>query len=189
MLNKFFEERYDYLLECAYNILKLRGKTELAPELVTEALLYFTENQDTEKFKSKIKKHKLETLVVRWMTMQILWTNTRFKNEFIYNDTNTVSLSNNVDGTESWLLDILEDYENKSEEEYLADEKEVRDKLISIAEFINNQPLDQQLLFRDVFINGFNSSGKLATHTGLSRTGCWMLIKTLKDNIKNNYQN
>lgn len=181
-INKIFEERYEYLLECATNCLKLRNRTDLAEDLVTSAFLYFTKIQSTPKFKEKIKHYNLESQIVQWMKKQIIWNNTQFKQEHMSNNYNLVSINN-----DDYDL-ILEDEDVKSEEEYLKEEQIINDKLASIGEFIKKQPLDQQLLFRDYFINGYNSSGKISQKTGIPRTGCWLMIKKLKENIRNNYK-
>ena len=179
IINELFTDRREYLLECATNSLKLRGKYNnktLPNDLVTEAYFHITENE--EKMRDMILDGKLESIVVRWMKMQIVWNKTRFKKMWIYDDFRMISTSD-----ESFIDSLLVDT-SVTEEEVLENEKFVTESLTLIREFIKTQTMDQQFLFEDYYINGFNSSGKLAKHTGLPRTACYYLIKRMKDNLK-----
>ena len=181
IINKYFTERYDYILECANNILKNIKRQDLKYELVNDAYIYVQTNQ--EKLKDILEQGKIEAVVVRWMTMQIKWKDTQFKKAWVYpNKHHTQKL---LDDVEAYA--ILDD--TIPEEELLETEIENQDKLNYINMTIANDTLDQQLLFNDVFYNGINTSGKLAKHTGISRTGCYYMIKYLKDKLKNGYKN
>ena len=71
IINTFFTQRYNYLLECANNILKLIKRQDLKYELVNDAFFYISTNK--EKLKEELETGKIEAVVVRWMTMQIKW--------------------------------------------------------------------------------------------------------------------
>ena len=120
-------------------------------------------------------------MLINWMDKQIKWNNTQFKKNWIYTDKNLVNAE--FDDVESFI-DLDEEI---SEEEILSIEKEFQDKLASIQITISNLPIDKQILYQDVFLKGFKSGRKLAKHTGISETGCYYLIKDLKELIKNNY--
>ncbi len=174
-LDQLFKERYDYLLECSHNILKLVNRTDLDTTLLSDAYEYIISNPN------KIDEDNLEATIVRWMTMQIKWKGTQFKKQWIYADT---KIDTNIDTSH---IDSVDDV--ISEEELLRNEVIIEDKLRHIFNSINNDTLDQKMLFEAVFLNGINSSGKLAKHTGISRTGCYYLIKNLKTKLKDGYKN
>ena len=96
IINNYFSKRYDYLLECANNILKLIKRQDLKYELVNDAYLYIQTNQ--EKLKTLLEDGKIEAVVVRWMTMQIKWKDSQFKKARVYpNKHHTQKLFDNVE--------------------------------------------------------------------------------------------
>jgi hypothetical protein len=174
-LDQLLKERYDYLLECAHNILKLVNRTDLDTTLLSDAYEYVIANQH------KIDEDKLEATILRYMTMQIKWKGTAFKKQWIYVDK---KINTNVDTSSLNEID-----ETITEEELLQNEVIIEDKLRYVFDTIGNMTLDKKLLFEAVFLSGINSSGKLAKHTGISRTGCYYLIKDLKTTIIDGYKN
>ncbi len=178
-IEEFFIKRYDYLLECSTNILKLIDKQSLKTELLSDAFIYINENKD--KLQHLIDDGKIEAITVRWMTMSVKWNNTPFKKNWVYPHKNE---------SES-LLDDVETYsiieEDISEEDYLQQEMDIQNKMNHIHHFISNQPIDQQILYDLVYNKEINTSGKLSRHTGIPRTGSYRLIEQLKKNIKNSY--
>ncbi len=179
IVNQFFSEKYNYLIECANNILKLIKRQDLVYELIGDCYLHITTNK--EKLNDLIINGNIEAISIRWMTMQIKWKDTQFKKAWIY--PNKHHTSRLLDDVESYAIidNII------PEEELLAYEIETQDKLNYLYAKINNETLDQKLLFNDVFNLGINTSGKLSKHTGISRTGCYHMIKNLKDNLRNGY--
>ncbi len=174
-INELFNTRYEYLLNCAKNILKLIRRQDLKYELVTD--LFFYLNNNKEKIQPQIDKGKLEAVAVRWMTQQIKWPDTKFKADWVYPSKFTTSAA--FDTVEAYIIHDDE----ISEEDYLSQEKEIQDKMNHVQFVVSQLPLDKKILFEDVFLKGINSTGKLASHTNLSRTGCYYLIKDLKFQI------
>ena len=166
--------KYAYLLSCANNILKLIKRQDLKHTLVSECYLFLMENKD--KLESKI--DLLESVAVRWMTMQVKWSNTSFKKAWVY--PNKHITPHQLEDVESYIL--IED--KITEEELLKAEIEIQEKLNRIQMNLASMSLDQRFLFQNIFEQGINTSGKLAKHTGLSRTGCYYLIKNIKTNLK-----
>lgn len=181
IINEFFTLRYKYITECAFNILKLIRRTDLKHTLVSEAFLHVNSNQ--EKIYSQIEKGKLESVVINWMTMQVKWSNTKFKKEFVYPHKH--HSDSPIEELESFVL-IDEDV---NEEELLENEKEIQDKLNSIQVTMLSLPLEEQELYKYIYIDGIDTSGKLSKFTGLARTGCYYLMKNLKEKLRNNYEN
>ena len=179
IISDFFNKKHDYLIGCANNILKLIQRKDLKNELVTDCYLYLIDNK--EKLDGKIQNGEIESICVRYMTMQVKWSNTSFKKDWVY--PNKYITAKALEDVESYA--IIE--EEITEEDYLKKEKEIQDKFNFLSFRFENDELDKKMLYNYVFSLGFNTSGKLAKHTGLSRTGCYYLIKRLKESIKNEY--
>lgn len=193
-VNTFITNRFDYLLTCAFNSLKRIGRTDLARELVSECYMYLINNKD--KLQNKIADGKIEAIAVQFMFMQVFWNKTDFKKthiepskvfldlEFVYKD----------DKEESTLyakiLNSIFIYNDEiDEEEYLEKEKEKQDKINSIQQFVTNATIQQKILFDLFFNKGYNSSHKLAKYTGISKTGCNIMMNQLKEQIRDSYYN
>lgn len=185
-VNNLFTTRYYYLLKCARNILKLIKRSDLAYELVNDCFMHIMENLDKENISTPIKEGKIEALAVNWMTMQIKWSNTKFKQAWVYPHKHHSSKP----------IEILEQYaledEIVSEEEYLEEEQEQQDKLNHISYTLSNLSQEKKLLYHYVYDLGYNTSGKLSKFTGISRTstnnGCHALIRDLKDDLTKDYK-
>ncbi len=185
-IDEFFTNRYDYLNECAYNCLKIINKTHLKSELVSELYEHLTQNES--KLSKLIMDNQIEAIAVRWMKMQIVWSKTKFKNAW----TNPGKQFLDVQ------FDKRDEYDEKmgkfkqldDVDELIDDGTNKKSLLVKthIYNYVHSETLDQRILFETVFQNGYNTSGKLAKYTGISRTGCYFLIKKLKDNIKDTYK-
>jgi hypothetical protein len=182
IIQDFFSLRYYYLLECSKNILKLVKRQDLCYILIEDAYIYVNENID--KLTPLIHKGKLESIVIRFMNMQIRWKNTKFKKD---------NLHSNKFLTDKPLEDVemyteIED-EVVSEEELLQNEVDIENKLNHISTKLGELDLSQRILFDSVFNLGHSTSGKLSQWTKLSRTGCYYLIKNLNDTLRNDFKN
>lgn len=178
-IDTFFNLKYKRIEECAINILRTIQQEELYPNLITQTYQYLldTEKSISKKITDEETKNKtIESIVVRYMTMQVRWMNTPFRNENIYKKLKTVEI---YDKTEI----IRED-----EEDYLEKEKEIQDKMAHIIHTISNLPIHYQLLYNDYFHGENNTMDKLAKHYKLSRSSCFNLITEIKDIIKNTYK-
>jgi len=186
IISIYFTERYDYLIKCATNILKLIKRPELSQELVGDCYLYIIDNID--KLEDKIIDGKIEQLCVRWMTMQIRWRDTQFKKNWVYNDEKKTYLDDAMHSNNNLtLLDAIM-IEEDDEETILKKEKEHQDKINHIQTFIQKLPIDKQLLYDIIYIKGHNTSGKLSKFIGLSRTPSYRLMKELKEMIRDSYK-
>lgn len=180
IIDEYFNKRYSYLLECSKNILKTIRRTDLKNELVNDAYIHFALSTNP-KVEANIKAGKIESMMINWMDKQVKWNNTQFKKNWVYPNKNIVDAE--FDDVESYI----DSDEELTEDQIMAKEKEFQDKLTYIHLTISNLPVDKQILYQDVFLNGHKSGRKLAKHTGISETGCYYLIKDLKELIKNNY--
>jgi hypothetical protein len=67
-INNFIEIRYDYLLECATNILRKNNRGIDPTELVSELTIHLLTNED--KIQDYIRLNRLEAFCVSWMNIQ-----------------------------------------------------------------------------------------------------------------------
>ena len=187
LINNYFKEKYDFLLECAANDLKLLYKQKLRYnddeskyDLVIE--LYNHLRFEIVKITKSIKKHNLQSICLRWMKQQIVWDNTIFKRKYIYKNFKVEEyveqLPEEIDDED--LLDI--------EEDYLKDEQARNNKKQHIEYIYSTLPYDQQRLYDMVFIDGYNTSRKLEKHIGVNRTSCNKMINNLKQHIRDTYK-
>jgi hypothetical protein len=185
-ISDFFAARYDYLLTCADNSLKLIKRRDLANELVTDCYLYLIDNQD--KLNDKINQGiDLEAYIVRWMVMQVKWRDTQFKKNWIKKDEKKTYLDDTTHAnTDYTTMDILM-VEDDDEENILQKELEHQNKINHIQTYVNELSFDKRLLYDIIFIKGYNTSGKLSQYLGLSRTPSYRLMKNLKDAIRDSY--
>ena len=180
IIQDFYSLRYYYLLECSKNILKLVKRQDLCYILIEDSLLYVYDN--LEKLTPLIYQGKLESIVIRFMTQQVRWSNTKFKKDNIY--PNKFLSDKPLEDLESYTN--LED-ETISEEELLQNEVDIENKLNHISTKLGELDLSQRILFDSIFSLGHSTSGKLSQWTKLSRTGCYYLIKNLKENLRKDF--
>ena len=134
-IDNYYNLNYNYIQECSYNILKKINRVDLKDELITESYLYMTKN--AEKLEDYILegKSKIESIVVNFMNMQIVWSNTNFKREHIYRDKkiNGNILVEDLGGVDSGDI---------TEEEYLAEEMSIQNALGCVKAFISKQDME-----------------------------------------------
>jgi hypothetical protein len=169
-LNTYFtEDKYNWLISVAKNNLAKINWTQMADELVSDCYIHLNSLDEQQRTESQ-----LDAIAVRYMQMQVVWSKTDLKKKII-KDQN--QLENQI---------IIDD--TKTEDEILEFEIDYQNKLNHIAICSQQLNLEQRLLFDIVFNLQINNSGKLAKHTGLSRTTCYHLIKDLKQTIRNAYK-
>ena len=188
-INNLFTLRYDYLLSVAKNILRRSNLQDLAEDLLTEALLDCNDNLD--KIEQKLKNGlNLEAYVVRWLTMQNKWTNTRFKKNWVYNDNTTITEKQLQEHTNDDItIESLISNEIDDEEDILRFEKEHQDMVNHIQNYYETSNIPTKQLFELVYHKGYNTSSKLANVLKMTRTPAYMLMRALREDIVNKYKN
>ncbi len=172
IINDYFSTNHKYIYECANNILRKQSRTDLASELVSEAVLYILEDDRIQPTTHS----EVEGILVNWMNKQIMWQKTAFKKKYLEDDY-TNPIKDNQDFQESEL----------NEEEILEKEYEYQNKLNIIYVNLSQMDYDKKVLYDLGFKQGYDTSGKLANFIKLSRTTCYFLIKDLKEKLKNGY--
>lgn len=192
-IDELFNNRYEYLLECCHNSLKLIRRTDLDSTLLADAYMYVKDNQ--EKLKDKIEQGLLESIVVNWTYKQVIWRNTKFKKNWILKSKIDINQSVDIDENPSELMDdknksILRYIQTLMSDDEIALEKELEGQyqLQVIYAYIASLPLDKRILFDMIFKEGIDNSGKLSRHIGISRTTCWYMIKELKEDIRRDFK-
>lgn len=185
-ISDFFNSRYEYLLTCADNCLKLIKRRDLSNELVSDCFIYLNDNK--EKLSIKINEGvDLEAYCVRWMIMQVKWRDTQFKKNWIKKDEKKTYLDDTLHpNAEYSTMDILM-VEEDDEENLLHQELEHQNKVNHIQTYVSGLSIDKRLLYDIIFNKGYNTSGKLSKYLGLSRTPSYRLMKNLKDEIRDSY--
>jgi DNA-binding CsgD family transcriptional regulator len=99
------------------------------------------------------------------MTMQSLWSNTPFRNGWV---------------REEWHSELPENLEDEASDDYEVQHSNEYDKLMQLVAELG--PAEKRLYH--LAIDGeYNTSGKLAEFTRLSRTTTYFLIKNLKQKL------
>jgi hypothetical protein len=169
-IDKYFKIHYNYLLTVANNILGVIHKNEYKSTLVNDCYLYM-KSKEAEIIDENTTENRLKSIAINWMYKQVHWNKTDFKKTWLINDNPEVS------------YDIYE----IEPEDTMESEIDYQKKIDHINKKVDNMSLDQKILF-ELFKSGINNSNKLAKHTGLSRTGCYNILKKFKKDLKDGYE-
>lgn len=115
MINDFLEKRYEFIYDCATNILKNK-KTE-AGDLVSELAIFLYDNK--EKLEPYIDIKMLEGFSVSWMRIQGQYDNTPFSKKMNINKRHDDIRDENIIEKIQHLDEI--DFDHMNDEEYIKD--------------------------------------------------------------------
>lgn len=188
-IDTFITTRYEYLLECATNILK--GKTCDPGDLLSELIIYLYDNQ--EKLDPYISIKMLEGFSVSWLKLQAQYDNTTFMRKYKRN--------RNPEGAEDIRDEISQTGEEDTlEEEYIKDLRRVYteeqvENIMKIHDIYPTLTRPQQILFQAYFIEGLsydkikdkytffeNKNGKKIYYK--SKVSIFNLMTELKEEIR-----
>lgn len=175
-LNQYITNNYKWMEQTAINLTSKLNKRYLAAELVSNCYLHLA-TLDTEPMDD----NKIKSIIINYMNMQVIWSNTKIKKTILKDNIqpdNVVQYVNQIDDSIS---------EEELIEELLEEEFQIQNKINFIHKWISTARPEDRLLFDIVYNQGFNTSGKLSKHCGLSRTTCYTLIRKLKNKIKESY--
>lgn len=202
-----FSKRYKHLTTCARNILKRvrNSDVDMIHDLISESYIYVYENRT--KFEPQILTGGTEAIAVNYMNMQIHWSGSKFKSEFLYpkdsaENKKIVDLKDeegrglfihldhkiysdeNEDG-----YSVLSEQE-MDEEEHLQQQKEEQDRVNNFSVAFEELPADKRMLFNIIYREGFDTTDKLwnyfkANNIKESRTASYYLLKEMKKYFKN----
>ena len=185
-VDEYYTTHYDKLTEISDNIQrKSFGKSEHKDSLVILCYEYMISNPD-KCIPTLIKKYKrtdtqnIESIVVNWMYKQCIWKGTTFKKDFIYKKELPIKIKDNGDQYD--IEDDSIDIEDLLEEEF-----EYQKKISHVKAMVESLDYVDYKLYHLVFTDGYNNSGKLSRYTGIPRCTSWVLIKDLKNKLKNGY--
>jgi Fic family protein len=156
----------------------------MIPELISEAYMYLIDNQD--KLYQLVEESGPESIIVRFMQYQIIWSKTKFKKNNIINNNNLnldIETSEEDDDiiNNKYVLEKLITLEDE-QEDILEKEKEFQDKYNELQIKIQNLSKKNQQVWV-LYQQGYNNSGKLSKHIGLSRNTCYHIIRDMREEL------
>jgi hypothetical protein len=175
-LNDYFTDNYQWLVTSATNLCAKLNKTYLTSDLISNTYLHLNKV-----YTDDLEDNQIKAIIINYMNMQVVWSNTKLKRTIIDETPQSnliVKYTNQEDDSQS---------EEEVMEEYMEEQFEIQNKINFIHSFIAKAKPEDRLLFDIVFNQGYNNSGKLARHSGLSRTTCYTLIRNLKNKIKKSF--
>jgi len=175
VIDDYFKNNYVELQEISARIQnnKFRNRT-FVDTLIISCYEYLITYES--KVISEVYNNRLKNVVINWMSKQVVWKGTDFKNDFIYEreslDENSWSDIEDVFGDEEVLEEVLE--------------KEYKHQNIISQVMANIETLDpiDFRLYNLVFVEGYNSSRKLSRYTGTPHLACWVMMKDLKEKLR-----
>ncbi len=184
IIDEYFDTNYSQLQKIAKNILGKVNKSDMAPELISEAYMYLIDNQD--KLQQLVEESGPESIIVRFMQYQILWSKTKFKKNNIINNNNlNLDIETSEDDDDiinnKYVLEKLITIEDE-QEDVLEKEKEFQDKYNELQIRIQNLSKKNQQVWA-LYQLGYNNSGKLSKHIGLSRNTCYHIIRDMREEL------
>lgn len=172
-IDTYFNDNYKMLTDVALNILGKLHMTDFKRTLVNDCYFYM-KSKEEEILGKNPNDNTLKSIAINWMHKQIIWNDSQFKKTWIIKDYEEIDEFNFID-------------DNEIDEEKLAFEKDYQDKINHINFKVSSFTLDKKILF-ELYQSGINNSSKLAKHTGLSRTGCYNLLKKFKQELREGYE-
>lgn len=186
IINSFITKEFEYLLECATNILK--GKKTDPNDLVAELTIYLYDNR--EKLEPYIDINMLLGFSVSWMNNQARWKTTNFNRKFQIN----------VEFDESTLNDLVETNITEGEDEYIKDLRTIYtdeqvDRIMRVNEIVPTLSQTNKILYNAYFNEGlsydkikdnylfFKRNGKKIIYYK-SKVSIFNLMKGLKNEIR-----
>jgi len=175
-LNKYFTDNYQWLQNSATSICSKINKRYLVADLVSNTYLHLYKV-----YTDELKDNEIKAIIINYMNMQVIWSNTKLKRTII----KETPQSENIVKYKQQEDDSIS--EEELMEELLEEEFLIQNKVNYIHSWVAKARPEDRLLFDIVFNQGYNTSGKLSKHSGLSRTTCYTLIRNLKNKIKEDY--
>jgi hypothetical protein len=140
-INNFYQQRWNYLLEVSRNILyadhKTINKEEMYRTLITESYYHFIKNDHLWDL-------NFEAKVVRWMTMQIKWTKSKFNVDW-NNPKNKVLEYNNNENSKYNIENIIDEFIDI--EDQLMYDLSIENKVSVLFYVVNNLDYHTKILF------------------------------------------
>lgn len=190
-INTFIEQRYDYLLECATNILLKNNRGIDPTELLSELTIHLLTNE--EKVMDYIRMNKLEAFCVSWMNIQGKYNTSPINRKY---DIKAYEID---EYTQTTLGEDDSRYDNIDIHEYEEDllkhfTQEQVDKIMLVDKIYPSLTKSEQILFNAYFIENLSydkivkkytfyreKDGKRITYK--SKKSIYNLMKGLRDKI------
>lgn len=180
IVNAYFTDHYDFLYDCATRVLNKINRKDLTEDLINETFILLSPTGDTKLAELIVLSGMVESCAVQLIKTQVYWKG-KFRRKFLDKRVDTISEIN------SFELLMVNDYQDE-EIEY-AKQLVIQEQMTYL--WLKKEKLNptQKRLFELMYERGFNSAPKLAKHLGLSESRCYQLMKALKEELKNGYNN
>lgn len=176
-INNFIESNFNFLLECANNILK--GKKTDPNDLIGELIIYLYDHP--EKIEPYLDIDMLLGFSVSWMNNQARWKTTPFNRKYQIN----------IEFDESVLNDIVESSINDGDEdEYVKDlstiyTDEQIEKIIKVKSIVPTLSKTNQIIYNAYFNEGLSYDKIKDNYTFFKRNGNKIIYYKSKVSIFN----
>jgi len=176
IIDDYFSINYEELQQISTRLqVKCLERDDFIDTLIISCYQYLIDSEN--KVVLEVVTGRLKNVVINWMNKQVIWRGTDFKKDFIYQEDRSIDEENWFD-----IEDIVEDDEVIMDAEY-----KHQNKMSHIMSAIESLKFIDYKLYYLVFVDGYDNSGKLSRHTGIPRVTCWMMIRDLKEKLKNGY--
>lgn len=175
-LNQYFTNNYKWITQTAEKLTSKLNKRYLAAELISNCYLHLA-SLHTEPMSD----NKIKSIIINYMNMQVIWSNTKLKKTILKDNIQPDSVIQYVNQVDDSLS------EEELIEELLEEEFQIQNKINFIHQWLQTARPEDRLLFDIVYNQGYDNSGKLSRHCGLSRTTCYTMITRLKQKIRKAY--
>jgi hypothetical protein len=175
IIDDFIKEKYNFLTECATNILK--GKKTNPSDLIAELFIYLYDNE--EKLNPYIDIDMLLGFSVSWMNNQARWNTTPFNRKYQIN----------IEFDESILTD-LPDIVDEDIDPYINDLKRIYtdeqiDKIMKVNEIVPTLSKTNQIIYNAYFNEGLSYDKIKDQYTFFKRNGKKIIYYKSKVSIFN----
>jgi len=183
IIDAYFSENYQMLDKYCSTLVNKVHKSELTSTLITSAYLYIIENED--KFTEVIQSGKLGGHVKNYVTKQIVWQGTKFKKEFVYED--TMPFEDEESDDDDTYLDKRNFVMPDEDEEMYEREFEHQSKLSHVEYKYQQLDVPSRILYNISIVGPYNSGGKLSKYLGINRNSTYHLRKNLLNFLREGY--
>jgi RNA polymerase sigma factor (sigma-70 family) len=172
LCHTFFESNFTKLSQVAKNKCNANKLWDKGPELMSELVTYIYNSLD--KIEGIAQRNELEPFCVSWISNQVDWHGSTFKDAIRIPDTQQA--------------DLILSYDSEDEdlnEKILEDEMNAKNNQARIRLIFDALTWEEQKLFR-LYFTEFKSYQKLANEIGSSKASVGLKVKALKDKIREN---
>ena len=165
IVDDYYTQNWQKLVDVAKRLLGKLKRSDVADSLVTESYLYIIEKQEV--LDDLVHAGKVEGCIIQYMNMQTIWRQTPFQKQFIEPDLIDQEILIDPECEE------VDDFELEHDRDW-----KILQQIVSELDEVDGR------LYQLSIAGPYNTSGKLASFVGLSRTAAHYMIVGLKSRLK-----